>query len=84
MSLDTFSPLILPGDPAFSFTLATARRPDWRQREQVMGEPMSFVVEPGSGLARPVSQAELEEYLEGGEYDERLDEIGEMDDDEGW
>ena len=67
--------LILPGHPLFDLTLATPR-PDWQETASV-DEKYAFVAEPGSGLMRPVTQRELEDYLYGGEYDERLQEIGE-------
>ncbi|WP_036488028.1 hypothetical protein [Myxosarcina sp. GI1] len=66
--------LYLPGDPGFNETLLTPR-PDWRHVAAKDGDTYAFVFEPGSGIARPVTQTELDEYLEGGEYDERLDEI---------
>lgn len=65
--------LILPGHPLFDLTLATPR-PDWRG-VAAKDEQYAFVTEPGSGLMRPVTQADLEDYLYGGEYDERLEEI---------
>lgn len=68
--------LILPGHPLFDITLLTPR-PDWRQTA-AQDEQYAFVVEPGSGLSRPATQLELEEYLYGGEYDERLEEIDEL------
>lgn len=67
--------LILPGDPEFNFTLATSPPPNWRQAAAKGGGFVNFVIEPNSGLMRPVTPEELTEYLEGGEYDERLDEI---------
>lgn len=70
--------LILPGDPLFDATLATPP-PNWRDAANRDGNTYAFVVEPGSGLARPATMAELTEYLEGGEYDERLSEIEDED-----
>ena len=66
--------LILPGNPLFDLTLATPR-PDWRDTAVRDGNTYAFVAEPGSGLMRPVTESELEDYLEGGEYDARLAEI---------
>jgi hypothetical protein len=71
--------LLLPGDPGFYETLATPP-PDWGEAAKRDGNNYAFVVEPGSGLARAVDMRDLEEYLEGGEYEERLLEIS--DDDE--
>jgi hypothetical protein len=62
--------LILPGDPGFYETLATPP-PGWR--DAICGQDnYAFVVRANTGLAEPVGMRELEEYLEGGEYDERL------------
>jgi hypothetical protein len=69
------SPLILPGDPEFNFTLSTALPPDWIAAAERIGQQCVFVCEPGSGLMRPASNEELTEYLYGGEYDERLEEL---------
>lgn len=68
--------LILPGNPLFDLTLATAIPPGWRQAAESCSAQVAFVAEPGSGLLRPASPAELEDYLAGGEYDERMDELG--------
>ena len=69
--------LILPGDPLFDLTLATPP-PDWGQVAAKDGNTYAFVAELGSGLMRPVTQSELVDYLEGGEYDDRMAEIGEV------
>ena len=66
--------LILPGNPLFDLTLATSR-PDWRDTAARDGTTYAFVAEAGSGLMRPVTESELEDYLYGGEYDARLAEI---------
>ena len=67
--------LILPGHPLFNLTLLTPR-PDW-QGVAAEDEEYAFVAEPGSGLMRPATQRELEDYLYGGEYDERLEDLEE-------
>ncbi|MDG2614707.1 hypothetical protein P7L53_00480 [Thermoleptolyngbya sichuanensis XZ-Cy5] len=77
---DTSSPIILPGDPEFDWTLATAFPPDWRAVADRIGDYCTFVASPGSGLLRPATPGELEDYLWGGEYDERMMEL----DDEDW
>lgn len=65
--------LLLPGDPEFDRALATPP-PNWRQF--AANQPsFAFVARAGSGILEPVSMADLEDYIEGGEYDERLDEI---------
>lgn len=69
--------LILPGDPDFDSTLALPP-PNWRRFAESTPD-FAFVARAGSGLLEPVSMADLDEYLEGGEYDDRLEEIGEAD-----
>ncbi len=67
------SPLILPGDPEFDFTLATMPPPG-----TIAGGDIAFIARAGSGILHPATQVEVREYLEGGEYDQRLAEIGEV------
>ncbi len=66
--------LILPGDPLFNETMLIPP-PNWGEVAARDGNTYAFVCEPGSGLMRPVTMDELDEYLDGGEYDERLAEI---------
>jgi hypothetical protein len=66
--------LILPGDPEFNLTLATPP-PNWRQVAERLSGEYAFVARAGSGMLEPVSFGELDEYLDGGEYDERMSEI---------
>jgi hypothetical protein len=56
-----------------------AQRRDQRQSD---GDSATYalVYEPGSLIPRAVSQAELDEYMDSGEYGDRLVEIGEADD----
>lgn len=68
--------IILPGDPDFDWTLSTSIPPNWREVADQLGHDCALVAEVGSGLLRPVSTAELFDYLFGGEYDERMQEIG--------
>ena len=68
------SRLILPGNPLFDITLLTPR-PDWQDKANADGDTYAFVVDADSGLTRPATSQELEEYLYGGEYDERLAQI---------
>ncbi|MBD2090979.1 hypothetical protein H6F67_14075 [Microcoleus sp. FACHB-1515] len=70
--------LLLPGDPEFNRVLATPP-PNWRHFAQSTPD-FAFVARAGSGILEPVSIADLEDYLEGGEYDDRLEEIGEGED----
>ncbi|GAB4465525.1 MAG: hypothetical protein OHK0037_20370 [Elainellaceae cyanobacterium] len=79
---DLSSFLILPGDPEFSLTLATALPPDWRAVADRMGEACCFVASAGSGVLRPATPEEMDDYLYGGEYDDRLSELD--DDEEFW
>lgn len=53
-------------------------RPDWQQVAERDGDTYAFVVGE-DGLARPVTSWELDEYLEGGEYQQRLMQIDELD-----
>ena len=66
--------LMLPGDPGFDELLMTPR-PDWGEVAAKDGDNYAFVFDPGSLLPRPVTMAELEEYMEGGAYDEQMIEI---------
>lgn len=68
--------IILPGDPGWDWTLMQPP-PDWREKAAKDPDGFAFVFEPGSGLIRVAGADDLEDYLYGGEYDERLEEIGE-------
>ena len=70
------SPLILPGDPEFDFALGSTPPP--AQQGQ------AFVVRPGSLIMEPVTDQEFDEYVQSGEYDDRLAEIEDDDDDANW
>lgn len=61
------SPLLLPGQPGFNQILATPP-PDPRRG-------VNYVVRTDSSLMEAVGDDDLEDYLQGGEYDERLDQI---------
>lgn len=69
--------IILPGTELFDLALSTIP-PVWAWRD--MGDDVSFVADVDSGLLRPVTPSDLEEYVLGGEYDQRLADI--EDDDE--
>lgn len=71
--------LILPGTAEFDWTLGRNLPPNWQQVAEQHHGAFHFVARAGSGLLEPVSTDELEEYLEGGEYDERLMEMGDED-----
>lgn len=68
------TPLILPGSPAYFETLANVSM-FWNQQESIGQEEFSLVYRPGSLIPEAVSSNELIDYLYGGEYDERLDEV---------
>lgn len=68
------SPLILPGDPDFHFLLGSTPPP--------APQGQAFVVRPGSVIMEPVSDREFDEYVNSGEYDDRLAEI--EDEEEDW
>lgn len=69
------SKLILPGDPQFDRTLAMAPPPNWREIAARNTGEFAFIMRSDSGLMEPVSHRELDEYLYGGEYEERLEAI---------
>lgn len=72
--------LILPGDPAFGeiynqhFAGPPPTIEDVANKD---GESWHFVVRPGTSenLAIPVTQSQLNDYFQSGEYDERLGEM---------
>lgn len=68
--------LILPGNPLFDETLAMTPPPDWRETANKHSGQYAFIMRSDSGLMMPCSMAELDEYIEGGEYEERLEAIG--------
>lgn len=60
--------LLLPGDSGFNEILATP--------PPTAGADVAFVVRPGgNGLIEGVSLDALDDYLQSGEYDERIEEI---------
>ncbi len=70
--------ILLPGDEEYDLTLGTSIPPNWQQTAAKDPNGYAFVADASSGLMRPVTDVELEEYLYGGEYDERLESIGEF------
>lgn len=66
--------LILPGDPEFYATLGTTLPPS--------PPGSAYIVRAGSLLLEPATQEEIDEYLLGGEYDERLSEMEPEEDEE--
>lgn len=71
--------LVLPGDPEFNWILQTARPPNWQEKAKD-DDQYAFVGKTGSGIVEAVNRQEFDEYVYGGEYDERLEEIGDDDD----
>lgn len=63
--------LILPGDPLFADTLACPP-PNWQAIAASNSGRFAIVARAGSGILEAVPQQEVDEYLEGGEYAERL------------
>lgn len=72
------SPLILPGDVEFDCTL-NGLLPPVDQGVQPL-----YVQRPGSLLLEPATAEEMTEFLLGGEYDDRLDEMEEDEEEEEW
>jgi hypothetical protein len=80
MIIETPSGIILPGHPFFDEYLYGTLPPGWRNFAYHNSE-FAFVGRAGSGILEAVSESEFEEYIEGGEYDKRLKEMGESTDD---
>lgn len=64
--------LILPGDPEFNLTLGCQLPPDWQ--EVAYHHPdFAFIARASDGgILTAVPWSEAEEYLDGGEYLQRL------------
>lgn len=71
--------IILPGDPEFYLTLQTSIPPNWRQVAHQDPDGFAFCARAGSGVLESMTDKDLEEYLYGGEYEERLEQIDEAD-----
>ena len=69
--------ILLPGDYFYDLTLATSVPADWQVTAAQDSNGYAFVADVDSGLMRSVTSEELEDYLYGGEYEERLISIGE-------
>ena len=70
--------LIYPGDEVFDYYLGILPPVCDQLAHQYSGQ-IAYVAEAGSGILKPANTKEMEEYLYGGEYEERLQEIGEED-----
>ncbi len=69
------SNLILPGTPEFDFTLGTCVPPDWKDAAFSLFGEYTFVADSETGLLKVASFKDTDEYLYGGEYEERLNQI---------
>ena len=73
------SNLIFPGDPEFDKTLGLTLPPDW-QAVASSNPEFCLVAKAGmGGVLAAVPWYEAQDYIEGGEYDERLDEFEDED-----
>jgi hypothetical protein len=59
--------LILPGHPDFYSTLHSALPPGWQQTGANI--PIFAVAGDGSGMLQQLTEKQLQEYIEGGEYE---------------
>lgn len=60
--------IILPGDPLFQLTLDTMPPPGWQQHDS-SGE-VALVKDLETGLLRPATASEMNDYVWGGELEE--------------
>lgn len=71
--------IILPGHPLHDATLGQTLPPGWRNEGlRKFGDVAQFAFRPGSAVMEPLSDAELREYLNSGEWDERETEINSL------
>ena len=73
------SNLILPGDPEFDCVLANAPPPNWRSFAWDNSGECVFVADSSTGILRPANWSDTDDYVLGGEYEERLASIDEDD-----
>jgi len=67
--------LILPGDPEFDISLS-ALPPNWKDITHAYSGQVAFVADADTGILRPANIREMDDYLYGGEYEDRLKVIG--------
>ncbi|WP_242049315.1 MULTISPECIES: hypothetical protein [Nostocales] len=77
LPIETEAGLILPGHPFFDQYLYSSLPPGWQNN---FNSDFAFVARAGSGILEVVTEDELAEYCEGGEYDQLLEERGDDDD----
>lgn len=64
--------LLLPGHPLFDSCLFESLPPGWRAEGLKKFEnTATFIIRPGKALMEPVSETELSDYLNSGEWEER-------------
>ncbi len=73
--------LILPGTIDFEMTLATFS-PDWKIDAEKFTSNYGFVADSETGLLRTISGRDCQEYLLGGEYEQRSANMGYGDEEE--
>lgn len=78
-TIETESGIILPGHPFFNDYLHGNLPPGWRNFSE-HNPDFAFVARSGSGVLEAVNAAELEEYIEGGEYDQWMEESDQLED----
>ncbi|NER84498.1 MAG: hypothetical protein F6K42_34245 [Leptolyngbya sp. SIO1D8] len=69
--------IMLPEHPLFEVILSSVKPPGWRQASERLGDETNYVADPETGLLRTATPDELMDYVWGGEYDERLEQLGE-------
>lgn len=67
--------LVFPGDPEFDLILGVIPPPDVNQIEYKNNQ-VFYVARADTGILEAVDYKEFEDYANGGEYDERLTQIG--------
>ena len=63
--------IMTPDWPWFNEILQETPPPGWRQSVD-SDFSRAFIVDSATGIMRPATDAELDEYIEGGEYDEMV------------
>lgn len=71
--------LLLPGDPGFQEILGMALPPGWQQSAAKLSGEFAFLADAETGALRVGSFDELDDYIEGGEYEARLRNAGDDD-----
>ena len=71
--------LLLPGDPGFQEILGMALPPGWQQSAAKHSGEFVFMANSETGALRVGSFDDLDDYIEGGEYEQRLENSGQDD-----